>query len=321
MGYVYRYVDKSDGIIKYVGIVWSENRTLEQRIKEHSINDSWYRKSEWYIEYIEENINSRTDAEYFESHYISLYGTDKYYNKSKAGWGVSSYLPDRENEWERYSGKEFIKEKSECIYLIHWTYDNDFEIKPLPVIKKRCNKKCEKYEEHCKKCGSTNLYKKESNLYGQIYCKDCGSWVCQGRKGLSEKYTPEYNGEYEMINGENVTYDYYTIKYGREDCWKGFTRDELEKVKNGYVTYAPNFKDRRRTSIHTYALDYNEIEDAKIRILKYIKEQKESNIESIKNEMEELQDKIKLLPNKLKEAKQEYKTFLSDFKLLLSQSA
>lgn len=318
MGYVYRYIDKSDGIIKYVGIVWSENRSLKQRIKEHSINDFWCKKSEWYIEYIEENINSRTDAEYFEAHYISLYETDKYYNKSKSGWGISSYLPNRENEWEKYTGEEIVSKNLEHIYLIHWTNDNDFEIKSLPVIKKKCYKKCEEYEEHCRKCGSTNLYKKESNLYGQIYCKDCGSWVCQGSKNLSEKYTPEYNGEYEMLDGEIVTYDYYIIKYGREDCWRGFTKDELEKVKNECTTYAPNFKRRKITLVHTFALEYNDIENAKIRLLKYIKEQKESNICSIKNEIKELKKKIKILPNKLKEEEQEYQLFLSNFNFLLN---
>ena len=99
MGYVYRYRDKKDGIIKYVGIVWSNNRTLFQRIKEHE-RDDWYKKSEWYIEYISENITTRTDAEYFEAHYISLYKTDQYYNIKKSGWGVSNYLPER-NDWTR----------------------------------------------------------------------------------------------------------------------------------------------------------------------------------------------------------------------------
>lgn len=97
MGYVYRYMDLEDNIIKYVGIVWSDNRTLQQRIREHERNDSWCRNRKWRIEYITENINTRTDAEYCEAHYISLFGTDKYYNVKKAGWGVSSFLPHRDN--------------------------------------------------------------------------------------------------------------------------------------------------------------------------------------------------------------------------------
>ena len=32
---VYRYIDENDGVIKYVGIVYGNSRTLEQRVKEH----------------------------------------------------------------------------------------------------------------------------------------------------------------------------------------------------------------------------------------------------------------------------------------------
>lgn len=102
MGYIYRYTDLEDNIIKYVGIVWSENRTLEQRIKEHELNDSWCSDKKWKIEYLTENINTRTDAEYLESHYISLYETNKYYNIKKKGWGISSFISDKETEWEEY---------------------------------------------------------------------------------------------------------------------------------------------------------------------------------------------------------------------------
>ncbi len=35
MAKVYRYIDMRDNLIKYVGIVYGENRTLEQRHKEH----------------------------------------------------------------------------------------------------------------------------------------------------------------------------------------------------------------------------------------------------------------------------------------------
>ena len=100
MAYVYRYTDLSDGIIKYVGIVWSETRTLEQRINEHQ-KDEWCLGKKWKIEFICEDIESRTDAEYFESHYISLFKTDYWFNKSKRRWGISKYLPER-NDWKIY---------------------------------------------------------------------------------------------------------------------------------------------------------------------------------------------------------------------------
>lgn len=91
MAYVYRYRDINDGIIKYVGIVWSDNRTLSQRVKEHE-KDDWYSKGNWWIEYANVDIKSRTDAEYIESHLIAHYGTDKWFNKSKSGWGESSFV-------------------------------------------------------------------------------------------------------------------------------------------------------------------------------------------------------------------------------------
>lgn len=60
MGYVYRYTDIADGIVKYVGIVSSENRTLLQRVKEHQTYDDWCNGSQWKIEYLE--INNKTDC-------------------------------------------------------------------------------------------------------------------------------------------------------------------------------------------------------------------------------------------------------------------
>lgn len=102
MGYIYRYTDCNDGIIKYVGIVWSNNRTLKQRIKEHE-HDYWYSKGDWTIEYLEKDINSRTDAEYIESHLISLYHTNEWYNNTKSKWGISSYIDIDESDWKDFN--------------------------------------------------------------------------------------------------------------------------------------------------------------------------------------------------------------------------
>lgn len=101
MSCVYRYIDIKDNKIKYVGIVWSSKRTLKQRINEHK-KDKWYKISEWKIQILEYPINSRTDAEYIEAHFVSLYQTDKYYNVSKSGWGISSFIPNMEDKWKDY---------------------------------------------------------------------------------------------------------------------------------------------------------------------------------------------------------------------------
>lgn len=109
MAYIYRYIDMADNQIKYVGIVWGKTRTLQQRIREHSYFDAWCKSSKWLIEYYSSNITTRTDAEFYESHLISLYKTDKYYNKSKSGWGVSHFLPEiPENAWKIYTNNNLL---------------------------------------------------------------------------------------------------------------------------------------------------------------------------------------------------------------------
>lgn len=100
---VYRYVDLHDEVIKYVGIVWSENRTLKQRIKEHSEQDDWCIGGCWRVEYLQKEVKSRIDAELLEAHYISKFKTNEWYNVSKANWGTSELLQDDpDEEWKEY---------------------------------------------------------------------------------------------------------------------------------------------------------------------------------------------------------------------------
>ena len=93
---VYRYVDKTDNIIKYVGITYRDG--LKKRICCHESQDNWKDDGLWKIEGFE--CENKSEAEAFESHLIALYGTDKYYNKMKSGWGLNQYLPDIEDRWE-----------------------------------------------------------------------------------------------------------------------------------------------------------------------------------------------------------------------------
>ena len=101
MGFIYRYTDLFDNTKKYVGIIHAENRTLKERVEEHLKKDSWCWLSPYKVEYIEGDF-SRTDAEYIESHLISLYQTNQYYNRSKTKWGISKYIPDIEDKWQYY---------------------------------------------------------------------------------------------------------------------------------------------------------------------------------------------------------------------------
>ena len=108
MAYIYRYCDKlDDNKIKYVGIVWSENRSLEARIREHALYDEWINDGVWKIEYIFfENI-SRNDLEALEAHLIYKYRTYNYYNIDKKDWGPSSYMDVSEHDWKEWKeGKE-----------------------------------------------------------------------------------------------------------------------------------------------------------------------------------------------------------------------
>lgn len=94
--YVYRYTDISDGIIKYVGIV--HKSSLDKRLSDHAYRDDWCKGHNWKVEYF--CCNNRSEAEAFESHLIAKYKTWKYYNKSKAGWGENSFLPNVEDKWK-----------------------------------------------------------------------------------------------------------------------------------------------------------------------------------------------------------------------------
>lgn len=110
MGFIYRYIDTNDEMVKYVGIVWSTNSIngLKKRIRDH-LKDYWNKMGNWRVEYTKKDICSRTDAEYFEAHYISVYDTGKYFNKNKVGWGRSSFLPDLDN-WSILD-LSFLKDK------------------------------------------------------------------------------------------------------------------------------------------------------------------------------------------------------------------
>ena len=102
MAIVYRYIDLHDNIIKYVGIVWANNRTLDDRIREHSANDSWCKGRYWKVEYLNRDIQTRMDAELLEGHYIGKFNTGKWYNTNKSSWGKSTLLDDSNDQWIEY---------------------------------------------------------------------------------------------------------------------------------------------------------------------------------------------------------------------------
>lgn len=105
---VYRYIDADDGIVKYVGIVYKNS--LDKRIQDHYYTDDWCFGKRWTIEYFE--CDTRSEAEAFESHLISLYGSDKYYNKAKSNWGINRFLPDVEKLWKVAETSDFSDQET-----------------------------------------------------------------------------------------------------------------------------------------------------------------------------------------------------------------
>ena len=99
MPYIYKYTDKEDGIVKYVGIIKSDNN-FPRRFNQHSYSDEWCFSKDWDIEYC--YFGSVSDVEVLEGHFITLYHTTEWYNKAKAGWGLCSFAPDV--KWIAYEG-------------------------------------------------------------------------------------------------------------------------------------------------------------------------------------------------------------------------
>lgn len=151
--YCYKYTDLKDNNVKYVGIVFGEKRRLIDRIIEHE-KDGWFKSTnEWLIEYHE--VDNRSIAESYESHYISLY--NPCFNISKKCWGINKLLP--EVKWCVFSDNDrVIKNKLSETYDRNAvsTYHNklsniiiripsketcgiDYKEKIIEVLKERAN--------------------------------------------------------------------------------------------------------------------------------------------------------------------------------------
>ena len=86
MNYVYRYIDKADNIIKYIGIVCRDTENaLERRIYEHANNDSWCQGKSWKIEYI--TVPTKNDA-------LLIYGVGGTIDYIKSN-DTAKQLPDK----------------------------------------------------------------------------------------------------------------------------------------------------------------------------------------------------------------------------------
>lgn len=102
---VYEYIDKNDGVVKYVGIVYKQ--TLLQRHNQHLYNDKWCNESDFYIRYV--TLKNRSEAEALEAHLIALHKTYDYYNTAKNDWGINSMLENYNPEWMEFSPEKCRK--------------------------------------------------------------------------------------------------------------------------------------------------------------------------------------------------------------------
>lgn len=91
---VYKYIDNADGIVKYIGIT----RNMYNRYKQH-LTDK-LQDHDWTIAFIDGL--SKTDAEILESHFISEYGTEKYFNVAKTTDGIAQFLQVPDTAWRYY---------------------------------------------------------------------------------------------------------------------------------------------------------------------------------------------------------------------------
>ena len=96
MPYIYKYVNKETDDVEYVGIIKADSN-FPRRFDQHK-SDSWYKPNKYTIYY--SAVESQTDAEALEGHFISLYESYKFHNKAKDKWGICSFAP--EVSWEEY---------------------------------------------------------------------------------------------------------------------------------------------------------------------------------------------------------------------------
>ena len=98
---VYKYVNKNTSMVDYIGIVCGKNRKISRRIFEHSKQDNMS-LNDYDVYYF--NVKTRFDAEVWEGHLITYYGTQERLNKRKANWGLCTFLKGQEDsiDWIKY---------------------------------------------------------------------------------------------------------------------------------------------------------------------------------------------------------------------------
>lgn len=78
------------------------------RVKEHANNEKWCVGKTWRIEYI--TVPTKNDAHSLEAHFIELYGTKRWFNRSKTELGILTYYKENP-KWEVYDSNYSVEQK------------------------------------------------------------------------------------------------------------------------------------------------------------------------------------------------------------------
>ncbi len=234
MPYIYRYLDKNDETYKYVGISQSR-KGLKRRIYAHK-SDSWFGNGDWTIEYA--FVESITDLEMLEGHFISELKTYLWYNKAKSKWGKSRLFNIPELDWSEYTTKTFLVDRCDNIEVLReMATDQSNELhllKRAVKLEKLRNKELNRLlkgteaELQCVKGDKALLEAKVESLLIENKSLD------EERKSIVKDFTQERRGvdykETEITDLSRKT----RRAYGHEVC-KLFEEDFFDKVTRGDV--------------------------------------------------------------------------------------
>lgn len=193
MPYVYKYVDDADGICKYVGMTGGNKFALRQRIYAHK-KEAWTQGKQFSITCFQ--CHTQSEAEAFESHFIAVYGTSKYYNIAKSDWGINNYLNTDNIVWKSavdvingcldYSEEMKAKIRQHRIVGVRVCKKVDKKIPPVDSLKferdQMINLDCglrliRKCEECLKSRNDSYEWKREAHINYAVSCSSIQEWL------------------------------------------------------------------------------------------------------------------------------------------------
>ena len=251
MGVIYKLTDEEDNIVKYVGLVWTNNETLSDRIKKHK-NDEWYNEHKWKIEYFPKEITTRVDADLTHAYYIKKYNTDKYYNKLRPYELKEDNLP--EVKWE-YFGLSYKNEVSDMkteydTLTIDYIADEDSYLLIMTDSEDK-----EKKQE-CKIAGDIFIYFQDAPLY----LNDVFTFI----KILCHRFNYKKTKNDQRLKFNDIDLEVYLseIDGSLKEIWFDDIAIKFEKDKNGNIIMSLIYDHvKRYASIDDFCYMYKKTDD------------------------------------------------------------